>query len=86
MKAELYIHTSRPVCATICAVRKDGNPKKVMMGFLLDLKALSKRKCGLTIEVIMAVRKRMYTDMNIQRRLVKYLDLSMSNSQTGVVT
>ena len=85
MKVQLYIHTSRPVCATICAVRKDGNPKKVMMGFLLDLKALSNRKCGLTIEVVMAARKRMYTDLITQRQPAKYLDLSMSISQTGVV-
>lgn len=37
--------TSRPVCATICAERKDGSPKKVIIGFEPARKALSRRDC-----------------------------------------
>lgn len=39
--------TLRPVCATICAARKDGSPKKVIIGFEPARRALSRRSCGL---------------------------------------
>lgn len=44
--------TSRPVCATICAARKDGSPKKVIIGFEPARRALSRRSCGLCSAVV----------------------------------
>lgn len=46
--------TSRPVCATICAVRKDGSPKKVIIGFDPARRALSRRSCGLCSAVVIS--------------------------------
>lgn len=48
------ILTSTPVWATICAERKDGRPKKVIIGFVLARRALRRRSCGLLIEVVTA--------------------------------
>jgi hypothetical protein len=40
--------TSRPFCATICAVQKDGSPKKVMVGLEPVFNALRRRRAGFT--------------------------------------
>lgn len=45
--------TSRPLCATTCAERKDGSPKKVIIGFEPARRALSSRSCGLcSVQVV----------------------------------
>jgi hypothetical protein len=46
--------TSMPVWATIWAVRKEGRPRKVMMGFEFARRALRRRNRGFIIEVVMA--------------------------------
>lgn len=53
--------TSRPVCATICAVRKEGSPRKVVIGFSLDCRALRKRRRGLRMVVVSAEGKDMFS-------------------------
>lgn len=47
---ELDILTSMPIWATIWAVRKDGNPKKVIIGLTLSRRASHRRSCGLRNE------------------------------------
>lgn len=42
--------TSIPVWATIWAVRNEGSPMNVMMGFALACRALRRRSCGFIIE------------------------------------
>ena len=47
------ILTSSPVCATIWAARKEGSPKKVMMGCDPARKELRRRSCGFCTNVVM---------------------------------
>ena len=44
--------TSRPVWATICAVRKDGRPRKVMIGFDPARREFRRRRVGLTALIV----------------------------------
>ena len=50
----MEIPTSSPVCATIWAARKDGKPRKVMIGLEFVRKAFSRRNWGFLIDVVIA--------------------------------
>jgi hypothetical protein len=47
-------HTSTPVCATIWAVRKEGRPMNVFIGFDPSRRALRSRKRGFLIVLVIA--------------------------------
>lgn len=46
--------TSRPVCATICAVRKDGSPRNVIIGLAFVRRAFRSRSLGFWTVVVRA--------------------------------
>lgn len=77
--------TSRPVCATICAARKDGSPKKVIIGFEPARRALSRRSCGLCSALVITEGLVMILGGKIEDSLVHVVYSSVATSSEDEV-